>query len=168
MVSLIRWVKTLRVSDGVLTGDFTVTDVLQALPSNTHLQFGFLMPMSFLFEHYEPYKSYDDGWEWPNFVTYVTLTEAARSEGVRGKFDRLITSRIGEKLADANEARQIGLQPLTDIHLHSDFPKDIATNNGDIQNVRFFGIIGLFILLIAWVNYVNLSTARAMHPTKED
>ena len=159
--------KTLRVSGGVLTADYVVTGVLESLPANSHLEFDFLMPIPFLLNHYGPYKDYDDGWDWDFFVTYVRLREGARPDVVSQKLDEMIRNNIGEKLASNHETWQIGLQPLTDIHLHSSFPKDLATNHGSIQNVQFFGIIALFILLIAWVNYVNLSTAQAMHRAKE-
>ena len=155
--------KTLRTSGGVMSGDFVVTGVLETLPTNSHLQFDFLLPISFLLDHYGPYKNHDDGWGWNYFVTYVQLDERASPENVHRKLDRL----VAEQVDSHDESWQIGFQPLTDIHLHSNFPKDLATNHGDIQNVRFFALIALFILLIAWTNYINLSTARALHRAKE-
>lgn len=158
--------KTLSISAGTLSGDFTVTGVLQALPENSHLQFDFLLPMRFLLEHWGPYQK-EEGWGWDDFVTYITLNEAANLGEVGEKFDQLVTTHVGEELGQSNTAWNIGFQALTDIHLKSDFPEDLANNHGSMQHVRFFAIIGLFILFIAWINYINLSTARALHRAKE-
>ena len=158
--------KPLSISAGSLSGDFTVTGVLQPLPTNSHLQFDFLLPMRFLLERWGPYQR-DGGWSWDDLVTYVTLNKSADVEEVGKKFDQVIATHVGEELARSSTRWNIGLQPLTDIHLKSDFPKDLASHHGDIQHVRFFAIVGLFILLIAWVNYINLSTARAIHRAKE-
>lgn len=56
---------------------------------------------------------------------------------------------------------------MADIHLRSDFLRELASNNGDIQDVYFFCIIAVFILMMAWVNYINLSTAQSMNRSKE-
>ena len=159
--------KSLRVSGGVLSGDFLVTGVLEPLPANGHLQFDFLLPIEFLLINWGPYKNHDDGWSWEYFATYVKLHESTDSNEVSEKYDRLVVEHTGEELAKSNTRWEIGLQPLTDIHLQSDFPKDLANNPGSVQNVRFFTLIAVFILLVAWVNYINLSTARAMHRAKE-
>ena len=159
--------KPLRVSGGVLSGDFVVTGVLKPLPANGHLQFDFLLPIAFLLSHWGPYKNHDDGWSWEYFATYVKLHESTDPNEVSEKYDRLVVEHTGEELAKSNTRWEIGLQPLTDIHLQSNFPKDLANNPGSVQNIRFFALIAVFILLIAWVNYINLSTARAMHRAKE-
>lgn len=158
--------KTLRISAGTLSGDFKVTGVLQKLPTNSHFQFDFLLPTEFLLKNWRMYRE-DKGWDWEEFVTYVQLNENADLDKITEKFDQLIATYKGEELATSNSTWKIGFQPLHDIHLKSKFPKDLANNHGDIQNVQFIAMIALFILLMAWVNYINLSTARAMHRAKE-
>ena len=158
--------KTLSISAGSLSGDFTVTGVLETLPTNSHLQFDFLLPMRFLLKHWGLYQR-DGGWGWNDLVTYATLSASADPVDVGRKLDQVVATHVGEELAQSGTSWNIGLQPLTDIHLTSDFPKDLASNHGDIRQVRFFAIVGLFVLLIAWVNYINLSTARAIHRAKE-
>lgn len=158
--------KALKVSGGVLSGEFIVTGVLNPLPANSHLQFDFLLPIALLLENYGQYKR-DEGWDWNNFVTYVTLNEGADLNETAKKFDELISAHLGENLAKSNEKWSIGFQPLTDIHLRSDFSRELASNNGDIQNVYFFSIIAVFILLMAWVNYINLLTAQSLNRAKE-
>ena len=157
--------KSLRVSGGVLSGDFMVTGVLEAIPPNSHMQFDFLLSMEVKM-NLSFYKK-DTGWDWETFVTYVKLHKSADLNKVNEKFDQLVVKHTGEVLAKSNTRWEIGLQPLTDIHLRSDFPKDLTSNSGSIQNIRFFALIAIFILLIAWMNYINLSTARAMHRAKE-
>lgn len=158
--------KTLSISAGTLSGDFIVSGVLEDLPANSHLQFDFLLPMVFLLDNWRMYRG-DEGWDWEDFVTYVTLNETAELDAVMEKFDQLVATYTRTELAKSNTKWKIDLQHLTDIHLKSDFPKDLASNHEDIRNVQFFAIIGLFILLIAWVNYINLSTARSMQRGKE-
>lgn len=159
--------KRLRVSGGTLSGEFIVKGVLKTLPKNSHLQFDFLLPMDFLLENFRQYKE-EDGWVWENFVTYITVNESVDIKVVGKKYDQLIHTYIGEKLARLDLSLTTGFQPVADVHLKSDnLSGDPASNNGDIQNVRFFAIIAIFILIIAWVNYINLSTARAMLREKE-
>ena len=160
--------KDLRVSLGGLSGDFIVTAVLKKLPFNSHLQFDFLLPLTFILETYRFYSEADsEGWGLADFVTYVKLDKATDIKGVGEKFDQIVaTHAIGDADNEHTEWK-IRLQPLTDAHLKSDFQRDLASNHGDIQHVRFFSIIAIFILFMAWVNYINLSTARAMYRAKE-
>ena len=160
--------KDLRVSLGGLSGDYIVTGVLEKLPVNSHLQFDFLLPMKFILETYRFYsKSDSEGWGLADFVTYVKLDKAANPKEVEEKLDQLVaTHAIGDAENEHTEWK-IKLQPLTDVHLKSKFQRDLASHPGDIQHVRFFSIIAVFILLMAWINYINLATARAMNRAKE-
>ncbi|MEK6480261.1 FtsX-like permease family protein [Catalinimonas sp. 4WD22] len=159
--------KELRISLGLMSGDYIVTGVLNQLPVNSHLQFDFLIPMAFFRENYIPYYVDDSkGWALADYVTYLKLHENGDIGQVSDKLSQLMATHA---LRDAErpEDWKIELQPLTDIHLKSNFPNDPLSSPGSIQNVAFFSIIGVFILLMAWVNYINLSTARAMHRAKE-
>ncbi|MEQ9442513.1 MAG: FtsX-like permease family protein [Cyclobacteriaceae bacterium] len=158
--------KILKVIGGSLGGDFVVKGVLKELPENSHLQFELLMPMVNLLENYGPYKK-SDGWVWENFLTYFIMNESADLTEVGKKSDQLITRYTGEKLARLDAKPKTRFEPVTDIHLRTGPYGDIGNNQGSINDVRAFGVIALFILLIAWINYINLSTARAMHRAKE-
>ena len=158
--------KTLKFSLGSLSGDFVVKGVLKTLPTNSHLQFDFLLPIKHLLENSSQYKE-TSGWGWNNFVTYITINEATDPDMLCEKFDRVINTHVGERLAKSNKKLKTGLQPLVDIHLKSKYKMDIARNNGNMQDVRFFSIIAIFILFMAWVNYINLSTARSILRAKE-
>ncbi len=156
--------KTLNVSSNWTKGDFTVTGVLGRIPVNSHLQFDFLLPLAVLLE--KQYRQ-DNGWGWWNFMTYITVDQRADLDTMREKFDNLIITYDGDNLARSSTQVKVSFQPLKDIHLRSDFDEDHVSNYGSIQDVHIFSVIAIFILIIAWVNYINLSTARSMHRAKE-
>ena len=150
--------------NGWVDGSYTVTGVYQDLPANSHLQFDFLFPMEdlLLADQYQE----DDGWDWYNFITYVQLRPSAEADVVADKMTDIIMHRRAEELLARNAAVRFALQPVTDIHLYSEF----STYNvvqGSYRTVYFFTIIAFFILIIAWVNYVNLATARALERARE-
>jgi putative ABC transport system permease protein len=159
--------KTLIVSGGgALSGNYTITGVLNDIPVNSHLQFDFLLPIEVKMDNYTQYKE-DNGWEWAMFATYIKVHEQTDMESLRGKFDQMIATYAADELERLGQVWKTGFQPIADIHLKSDYGRDNATNNGELRNVQFFAIIAIFILLMAWVNYINLSTARALHRAKE-
>ena len=135
--------KRLTVNGNWVRSDFIITGVLGNLPSNTHLKFDFLIPMDMLLSH-DQYKN-SDGWGWTNFVTYLKVDNAVSASTVTQKLNELVNNKVGEELAKANVSWEIELQSLSDIHLKSNFPEDLASNNGDILNVRILIIIGVFI-----------------------
>ncbi|MDN5211340.1 ABC transporter permease [Fulvivirgaceae bacterium BMA12] len=149
--------------------NYTVSGVLEDLPINSHLQFEFLMPMESRPGAAIGSYTNSDAWEWDNIVTYVTIDEAADLEAVSKKLDRFIIQNRGKRNTHHHVVEKAVLQPIMDIHLKSGslLHDYLVTSKGNIQNVRIFSVIALFILLIAWVNYINLSTARSMHRAKE-
>ena len=158
--------KTLSVKAGNLTGDFVVSGVLEDLPSNTHLSFDFLMPLDFMLSNYGIYNR-SSGWDWYNFGTYVTLSEGANPGLVAEKLTQTLETHLGDYQEKSGAKMRAGLQALSDIHLGTQFGDDLAKKTGSIQNIWFYGIIGLMILAIAWVNFINLSTAQAIKREKE-
>ena len=112
-----------------------------------------------------------------NFNTYLKLKEGASPQALAAKFPDLIDTKIGPEIKqfmnlsmDQFEAQGdyagIFLVPLTDIHLHSDKLGDLEAN-GDIKYVYIFSAIGLFILILACINFMNLATARSANRAKE-
>ncbi|MCR9254326.1 MAG: ABC transporter permease [bacterium] len=158
--------KTLSIKGGMLSGDFTVSGILEELPSNTHFDFEFLLPIDFMLSHYGLYTR-GNGWGWYNFYTYITLSETANLIDVEEKFNQIIQTHIGEDLEKEGIEIDAGLQALGDIHLGSEFKSDIAESPGSYQNIWFFSIIAFIILIIVWVNYINLSIAQATQREKE-
>ncbi|MEP1780971.1 ABC transporter permease [Reichenbachiella sp.] len=158
--------KVLNVNGGWAIADFSVTGVLAELPGNSHLQFDVLMPMSILLED-EQYTG-DGGEDWTNFVTYVKLTDFSDRIAVEKKIAQSITTLRSEPLISGNYEVEVSLQPLDEIHLGSSEIGDPITKNvGDLDNIKTYSIIAIFILLVAWVNYINLSSARSMQRATE-
>jgi putative ABC transport system permease protein len=163
--------KFLTLSGGVSPGNYMVTGILEPLPLNSHLQFNFLLPI----ENYMEYgwggaaTKNDDGWSSPDMTTYVRIDESADINSITEKLNQLINNHNKERNAQEGITENLRLQPIADIHLKSDPTVDqgMVRNNGQIQNIKFFAIIAFFILVIAWVNNINLSTAHAIRRAKE-
>ncbi|MEM9329085.1 MAG: ABC transporter permease [Bacteroidota bacterium] len=153
--------QTLHMGGGTITGDFIVTGVLQALPGHTHLDFDYLLPLQFLLENNNIYVR-GDGWEWQNFVTYVQLTPSADLFATGAKFEQILEAHLDAQHWQSNSAYAFGFQKLQDIHLGRFDP-----NEGLPWRLWFFGLIAVLILLIAWFNYINLSTVQALRRAKE-
>ncbi|MEJ1237243.1 ABC transporter permease [Chryseolinea sp. T2] len=152
--------KTIRKND---KDDFTVTGVMANVPENSHLHFDFVQPMRYLAR--TNYDLKENKWDNYNWYTYLKLTDK--------------TSRTKEAIADLEKKTQeiyrknetvlkvsFIMQPLTDIHLHSNFLADLP-GHGRAQNVYIFMIVAVFILVVACLNFMNLATARAARRAKE-
>lgn len=152
--------KTLTMRGGVTNGDFIVSAVLAPIPANSHLQFDMLLPLTDELSQYR-YRSLD-GWTARDFAIYLSLDHSADISRLAPKINAVI-----QKHSPKKETPDISSQALTDIHLGPEFSGDPAIGNGSQRDVTLFSIIAAFILLIAWVNYINLTTAHAMHRAKE-
>ena len=140
--------------------DFKVTGVMQDVPENSHLKFDVLVSLATLREDFR------NVWTWPEFYNYILLKEGADPAAVQEKIPPFLNKYLGKIWEEHKFKSDIYLQPLTDIHLKSDltFEQDI---NSSERTVYFLSLLGLFVLTIAWINYVNLSTAKSMERSKE-
>ncbi len=153
--------------EGWISGAFRVSGIFKDVPPNSHLQFDFLLPMIDLLRSSQySNSSLNTGWGWTNFLTYVQLSPDAEPREVERKFTDLIRHKMKDALSKANKTAHASIQRLTDIHLNEDIsaPK---TKTGSARAVYFFTIIGILTLLIALVNYINLTTARAIKRSRE-
>jgi putative ABC transport system permease protein len=150
---------------------FKVTGVTADCPGNSHFKYNMLLSSS-SGEHLQTTQ-------WLNnyLQTYVVLEPNASSSAVQAKFDDLVVKYVGpevEKFMGINlkQMKEQGgaygfyLTALTDIHLRST-SQDELEPGGNITYVYFFGAIGLFIIVIACINFMNLSTARSAGRAKE-
>jgi len=150
---------------------YKVTGVMNAMPEQSHFHFDALMSTSTL-----PYLN---GNSWSNISTstYLRLTPGADPKKLEAKFPELVAKNVvpeiqhdmGVSLAEAQKSVntfRFFLQPLTSIHLYSDTKYEIEANS-DIRYVYIFGALALFILLLACVNFTNLSTAGAFKRARE-
>jgi putative ABC transport system permease protein len=148
--------KTIEVPGGRFQGLWEVTGVIDDVPANTHLKFDVLLSYNTLW-------SIGEELNWNNFnnYTFVKLREDADVAALNDRMPALAKQYGGENFPLA-----FYLQPVVDIHLHSNLAYE-AEVNGSGRTVYFLSLIGIFILIIAWINYINLSTARAVNRAKE-
>ena len=137
---------------------FRVTGVIEDIPANSHFTFQFLVSLG-------SYSHPDllDWRRWNQFYTYLHLREEVDPETVALHFDQLLDQHLEPRIAEETVPE---LQPLTSIHLHSDLHREMSTNSDPIY-IYMFGIIAVLILIIAALNFINLTTARATTRAKE-
>ena len=133
--------------------EFVVTGVMADVPSNAHFHFEALASFSTLEK-----ESWTNSWARNSFWTYILLRPETSAVNLEAKFPAFIGAHI--ERSDAQEVFKYFLQPLRDIHLHSKLISEFGVNN-DISVIYIFSGIAFFILIIAAINYINLSTARS-------
>jgi putative ABC transport system permease protein len=156
--------KTILVSGGWANGNYTATAVLKEVPQNSHFVFDMIFPIHNLLQN--PQYTNDDGWGWNNFVTYIQLHPGVDVKGLETKLAAFIEKYRGQSLAESNSKLELKLQPILDIHLSPGLDYESSATISP-SAIYFFIIISIFILAIAWINYINLSTARAMERARE-
>jgi putative ABC transport system permease protein len=144
-------------------GDLKVTGVINQVPRNSHFKFNYAVSMTTLQQRRpELFKA----WMWILGWSYVLLEENAEPIVVSSKFDDMVQTHTGKEAAQSGTKMTYQLQKVTDIHLRSQLQAEIE-GNGSINNVIIFAIIAVFILGIACINFMNLSTARSTSRGKE-
>ncbi|MBO9153647.1 ABC transporter permease [Chitinophaga sp. GCM10012297] len=138
-----------------------VTAVLKDVPENSHVRFNILIPLSIIDKDFGLNE-----WGWPEFYNYVQLRPGADPAKVAARFPAFIDQHLGAKMKELNFRSHFHLQPVTDIHLRSGFTNEPEVS-GNERTVNFMIILGVFLLVIAWINYINLSTAKSMERARE-
>lgn len=148
--------------------NFKVTGVFKSLPSNSHFHPSLLLSFNTLKDS-AIYGERNLRTNWGNnaFYTYMLLPANYDPKKLEAQFPAFLDRHL-DPGAPVKSSRwtQLSLQKLTDIHLHSHLDSELE-ENGDIKRVYIFSAIALFILLIACINYMNLSTARSVLRAKE-
>ncbi|MEL7005039.1 MAG: ABC transporter permease, partial [Bacteroidota bacterium] len=144
-------------TEGVVTG------VMEDFAENSHMQFDIVSSLV----SWEGYEEWNQVWGWYDFYTFIRLENNTDID----QFSQKISNYLDDKKAETYEkygSREIlWLQNIQDIHLHSKGLGWDMGENGNANQVYFLTAIALLILIIAWVNFINLTTARAVKRAKE-
>jgi putative ABC transport system permease protein len=153
------------------TDNFKITGVIKDVPSQSHFNFDFFVSLSTADE------SRQNNWVSNNFNTYIVLRKGADPKKLESQFGAMVVKYVGPQVkqlmnitmddfSKSGNFDNYNLMPLTSIHLHSNKAAELGVNS-NIEFVYIFSFIAILILLIACVNFMNLSTARSSNRAKE-
>jgi putative ABC transport system permease protein len=158
------------------TGDrvqpLEVTGVYKDYPANSHLVLNYLVSYSTLGKEIllsgDSSNPSETAWGWYDFYVYLQFKDEADQQKLEAKLPAFADKYInGDEWHKNNNVRnELHLIPLTDIHLYSNVNQE-AEVNGNGQAVSFLFLIAIFIICIAWINFINLATARSVERAKE-
>lgn len=147
--------------------DYVVTGILKDLPANSHLKFTVL----FNYEKYIQLAKANGGdaensWGWSDFYTYILLKPGTDVKALEKKLPAFAEKYMGSEMKEKGFKAQFDLQPVSDIHLKSNYDYELD-GNGNLGYLTYLGIAAFIIIFIAWINYINLSTAKAIDRSHE-
>ena len=141
--------------------EYEITGVVADSPENTHMKYDLIASL-------ETLKDWSEMTNWYStmFYTYLKLQPNVNVEELSQKVSHIADKYVGERLSNRGTTYHYFLQPISSIHLHSHLRYEIEPSGNPVY-VYIFSFVGLFILLIACLNFMNLSTARAANRAKE-
>jgi putative ABC transport system permease protein len=142
-----------------------ITGVFKDIPENSHIKFNILISYSTLYDRNKGMARFEAVWDRKDFYTYVLLRPGTDPKALETKFPSFISRHIPGEAA-AHKESKLTLQPIEKIHLTSNLIDEPEATENE-KAVLFLIIIAIFIITIAWVNYINLATAGSLNRAKE-
>ena len=142
--------------------DFLVTAVLENPPTNSSLQFGMLIPLENIYSRVS--ERARNNWYSVSVETYVTLKNGTDPKFTEEKFPGMMKQALGDDYEEG--AYEVGLQPLTDIHLNAEMPQGMVPVS-DWRYSYILGGIALLILIVACINFMTLAVGRSIQRARE-
>jgi len=143
---------------------YKITAVVPDPPANTHLKFSILLSFASFVAQRGPEVNTTINWD--GFFAYILLRPGTNPKLLEKKIAALVQTKWSDDMKKNGWNMVYHLQALPDIHLTSHYMHEAETN-GDGKAVYFLLVIAMFIIGIAWINYINLATARSIHRAKE-
>lgn len=138
---------------------YTIRGIFQDYPFNSHLKISYLLS-------YPENELMQQSWRWRNFYTYLTINPGADIAKLQQKLNQLLAAKNSNFYQQEDRRDEVSLQPLESIHLYSHLDKEIDVN-GNAISLIFLLTVGIFIVVISLLNYVNLTLANASCRNKE-
>jgi putative ABC transport system permease protein len=144
--------------------DYVIKGVVKSIPENSHFTFDILLSYENLIQ--QSRRQWDDSMWGEDVYTYVRLAPGTDADALEAKLPQIPEDFLGDFMKTAFFLMEFKLTKLTDIHLHSSLSNELEVN-GSYRNIQSLGIIALLVLIIAFINYINLATSRAMERANE-
>ncbi len=144
--------------------DYRIAGLFEDSPPNSHLKLDIVLSYDNIRDLFDP-KVFES-WGYTGYFTYIKFREGTDPETFQKKMPGLVERSCGELMRTYKVLIELKLQPITDIHLTSHYMQEYEVNGSrDVVNILM--IIAVFIIIMAWANYVNLSTSRALARARE-
>lgn len=144
--------------------EYLITGVAPNPPSTTHFQYDFLISLSTFVKQHPNWRW--TSWDWDYYHTYIKVKPDVDINRLQANINASVAQAGAEIFESRGYTMQYTLQPLTDIHLYSSLGREFAPG-GNGALLIYIEVIAFFVLALAWINYINLSTARATLRAKE-